>query len=282
MTKSKRKSSTRYFLILGIALIVLGAVFTLNKKRPTPQPIGINEVVSTGTVSLSFGPASAPLIKDSVSTLPITIDTAISKVTAASFAITYDPTKVTITGVTKGSFLTNTLVDPVIANGKATFTYSVPTGAGTEKQGTGTVAILSIKPLTTTPFTLSFDTGTLVAAISPSGNVLKVASATTLTPLSPVDGGWSNWSTKDTTCGVTGTQTRTCTNPAPLHGGSNCSGSSTQSYSNDACPIPGDFTDTGDTPSDQVNIYDYNKLVIYYANPYTIFDYNDIIANYSK
>jgi hypothetical protein len=102
---------------------------------------------------------------------------------------------------------------------------------------------------------------------------------------SPINGGWSNWSTKDTTCGVTGTQTRTCTNPAPLHGGANCSGSSTQSYTNDACvvtTIPGDFTDTGDTPSDQVNIFDYNTLSLGLGTTYTLFDYNDLISHYNQ
>jgi hypothetical protein len=119
-----------------------------------------------------------------------------------------------------------------------------------------------------------------------AGFVVSTFNLTLTSPSpSPINGGWSNWSTKDTTCGVTGTQTRTCTNPAPLHGGANCSGSSTQSYTNDACvvtTIPGDFTDTGDTPSDQVNIFDYNTLVLGFGTTYSIFDYNDLITNYGK
>src|SRR3989344_6851857 len=36
----------------------------------------------------------------------------------------------------------------------------------------------------------------------------------------PIDGGWSDWSgCSVTACGSTGTQTRTCTNPAPSGGG---------------------------------------------------------------
>ncbi|MFA6353632.1 MAG: hypothetical protein WCW93_01730 [Candidatus Paceibacterota bacterium] len=51
----------------------------------------------------------------------------------------------------------------------------------------------------------------------------------------PVNGGWSDWSAKSTQCGYSGTQTRTCTNPSPSNGGAYCSGSSTQSYTNEAC-----------------------------------------------
>ncbi len=51
----------------------------------------------------------------------------------------------------------------------------------------------------------------------------------------PVDGGWSAWSEKNNTCGYSGTQTRTCTNPAPANGGANCVGSSSQPYTNPAC-----------------------------------------------
>jgi len=63
----------------------------------------------------------------------------------------------------------------------------------------------------------------------------------------PVNGGWSAWSAWSacsvTACGQTGTQTsiRTCTNPSPSNGGTNCVGSSTrtQSCSTPACADTG-------------------------------------------
>ena len=53
----------------------------------------------------------------------------------------------------------------------------------------------------------------------------------------PINGGWSSWSACSGQCGGgSGTQTRTCTNPAPQFGGANCSGSSSQGcVNNNAC-----------------------------------------------
>jgi len=49
-----------------------------------------------------------------------------------------------------------------------------------------------------------------------------------------VNGGWTAWGQCSKTCGG-GTQTRTCTQPAPANGGATCSGVSTQSCNVQAC-----------------------------------------------
>ncbi len=51
----------------------------------------------------------------------------------------------------------------------------------------------------------------------------------------PVDGGWSDWSVCSVQCGG-GTQSRTCTNPAPSCGGADCAGDSTMECNTQACP----------------------------------------------
>lgn len=57
-------------------------------------------------------------------------------------------------------------------------------------------------------------------------------------PLSvSINGGWSDWSAKNTQCGYSGVQTRSCTNPNPANGGADCIGPSTQSYTNAQCAV---------------------------------------------
>ena len=72
-----------------------------------------------------------------------------------------------------------------------------------------------------------------------------------------VNGGWSDWSSwsdcSATTCGTTGTQTRTrtCTNPAPANGGATCIGSDTdtQSCNAPACSTPSPTLEPIESPS---------------------------------
>jgi len=55
-----------------------------------------------------------------------------------------------------------------------------------------------------------------------------------------INGGWTDWTPVKDTCGITYTQTRTCTNPTPSNGGSNCSsldgGKSSRTVTNEDCP----------------------------------------------
>ena len=67
------------------------------------------------------------------------------------------------------------------------------------------------------------------------GGTSPLQSVTVAVGPAPINGGWSAWSTPNTSCGVSGTQTRTCTNPAPANGGAACVGPSTQTYTNPPC-----------------------------------------------
>lgn len=51
-----------------------------------------------------------------------------------------------------------------------------------------------------------------------------------------VNGNWSAWSTCSKTCG-SGTQTRSCTNPARANGGADCFGATQQSCNTQSCPV---------------------------------------------
>lgn len=63
-------------------------------------------------------------------------------------------------------------------------------------------------------------------------------------PPTPIDGGWSDWSSCDKDCGG-GKQTRTCTNPSPANGGRNCEGPSEQECNTQACAPSGSGGTTG-------------------------------------
>jgi len=62
----------------------------------------------------------------------------------------------------------------------------------------------------------------------------------------PVDGGWSDWGACSADCGG-GTQTRTCTNPAPANGGADCVGDPSQTCNTQACPSGGSSSGGGGT-----------------------------------
>lgn len=277
MTKTRIKSSKLAFFFSGVILLGIGSYIAITKFTPTPTPTSINEVTASGTTTLTFVSPTTPVVANTSTNIPITINTTTSKVTGVNVVITYDPAKATVTAVTQGDFLTQSIASAKLTSGKVTFAYGVATGAGVGKQGTGTVATLAITPKSTSPFTLTFNTGTLVSATGMTTNVLKTANPLTITPATPINGGWSAWSTKNTACGFSGTQTRTCTNPAPQYGGATCTGATTQPYTNPACPLPGDFNADG-----TVDLFDYNALVAGFGTTYTIFDFNDLVANYGK
>lgn len=65
-----------------------------------------------------------------------------------------------------------------------------------------------------------------------------------------MNGGWTDWSACTRTCG-TGTQTRTCTNPAPSGGGAACAGATQQNCNTQAC--------TGACPSPRIR-YEWRML----------------------
>jgi hypothetical protein len=51
----------------------------------------------------------------------------------------------------------------------------------------------------------------------------------------PIDGGWSAFGSCNKFCG-SGSQSRTCTNPAPRYGGASCAGSATGACNTAVCP----------------------------------------------
>ena len=71
----------------------------------------------------------------------------------------------------------------------------------------------------------------------PDGSCGDTTCSATESCCTPVDGGWSDWGACSVSCGG-GTQTKTCTNPAPNECGAACSGDSSQACNTQPCPTP--------------------------------------------
>lgn len=102
---------------------------------------------------------------------------------------------------------------------------------------------------TTAPTVLRTGTGLQCVALQPKSSIVvdctQANNYAQMNFVSSVNGNWSVWSPCSASCGG-GTQTRTCTNPAPSNGGADCSGANSQACNTDACDDPSDAGSTGD------------------------------------
>lgn len=141
--------------------------------------------------------------------------------------------------VVGGSSITSNVNNSGAAS--ANFVITPPVSTGTADSGTKTGVI--VVPYSSRNFYL-YNNAVLLdtqaaTSMCASGTTWNTSSGTCVATAVPVDGGWSAWSACSvTTCGQTGTQTRTCTNPPPSGGGATCVGPSSQSCSTPAC-VPG-------------------------------------------
>ena len=87
---------------------------------------------------------------------------------------------------------------------------------------------------TGTPSKISVEGAWLWDCMGSNGGKIANCHATIGQSGDPVDGAWTDWSTCSADCG-SGTQTRTCTNPAPAFGGAACVGAASQSCNTQTC-----------------------------------------------
>ncbi len=100
-------------------------------------------------------------------------------------------------------------------------------------------------PSICTQYTLScpIPTATAIPTLSPIPTLTPVPTFTPVPTHVPINGGWSDWGPCTKECG-TGTQTHTCTNPAPAYNGDYCSGSSWRYCNMNPCPIHCEWSTT--------------------------------------
>jgi len=146
----------------------------------------IAEITSSGTVSLSLSPADLTLKTGEEINMALIINSGSDKVSVVKFEIDYDPSKLQISNLTLGSWLTQPLINPTIAGGKISGILGAkpdpnnPTGGDElNRTDTGTLLTFKVKPLSTGNHSLSFNlpqTEALTTSNTTSSpNMLKAA-----------------------------------------------------------------------------------------------------------
>jgi len=184
--KYKSSPSRMPILIIFLVSAVAAVGYTIVRSRFTPQPVGINEVTSSGTISLSVSPFNLMQRPNLVRTLNINVDSGSDKLTAVQLELEFDPTLIELTELTSTGYLSTTLSAATVSNGVARVTYGANVSSG-GIQGSGTIATVKYKSLKPGNSTINFGPNCLAAAISSNTNVLKSVTGTSVKTLHPGD-----------------------------------------------------------------------------------------------
>lgn len=146
----KKTSLTLPLIGAGILAIALGSWTYFRTSLSKPEPVMINELTTTGSVSLSLSPASANLIPGQETTISLNINSGSDRLSFVKFELTYDPTKLTLTTPTLGTWLTKVLSPVTLTSGKLTAELgssldTTITGGGPEFNRTGSGTLLTFK-----------------------------------------------------------------------------------------------------------------------------------------
>lgn len=181
----KRHSYRPILSILGISAIITAA-FLISQRTLSPQPVGINEIASNGTVSLYASPTTVLIRPDVEKSMAISVVADTDKLTGVHLEVEYNPDMLLLTNFNNSNYLPNTIEAPVTAQGvvKATFGASVESGG---VQGRGPLAWYTIKALKPGVTTINFGPNTLAYATSLPTNALKDVHSATIHVLHPGD-----------------------------------------------------------------------------------------------
>lgn len=131
-----------------------------------------------GGPTLSAQASQATVTTGSEFTATILIDTKTYSVTAAELNISFPSDKLQAVSITAGQFLPTVLVPGSTGSGVAQITVASGT---TAKQGTGTLATITFRALSSGVAQVGFSNSTLVAATGQTGNVVDTMTPATIT-----------------------------------------------------------------------------------------------------
>lgn len=156
------------FIVLILAAIPL-TVFLVKQQQEIRQR-------AVPATTLYLEPATVTQNAGDIFTLSVMINTSENQVSAAELHLSFDATYLEAVSIQNGTFLENVLVSGEVGTGTASITLGA--SPQTPKQGTGTLAVLSMRALadTPTPTQVSFASTTQVAAIGEGAVNVLVAS----------------------------------------------------------------------------------------------------------
>lgn len=152
---------------------IIGSLLTLAILAHASSALAL-----AGGPTLSAQTSQATVTTGSEFTATILIDTKTYSVTAAELNISFPSDKLQAISITAGQFLPTVLVPGSTGSGVAQITVASGT---TAKQGTGTLATITFRALSSGVAQIGFSNSTLVAATGQAGNVVDTMTPATVT-----------------------------------------------------------------------------------------------------
>lgn len=197
----KKKSRNRLFknwmilIIVVIVSIVLASYYKYKLLGQNSQILQVTEI--GGKVNLAFDKPNLQIAPGKSEITSLYMNTYDQKVTGVDIEILYDPNVIEPPIVTQGTFLSKSLQNPTISDGKIRFIYLAdPTTGGVAGKNMIASFTIKLKPGAVKESKLSITSNTKIAAIGYPKNVLKEAYDVSISPLQPSVMYYFNTSTK--------------------------------------------------------------------------------------
>ena len=168
-----------------MAAIAFGVISFILLSIIVPTGNLIHAQVSSG-VTLAINPAMVNTTMGQNFTVNLDINTANDQVSAAEIHLTFDPTKVQVTGITAGTILPVILIPASFNNTAGTATITLGAQPTLPASGLGTLALVNFRAVGSGNSTIAYASTTQTASVGKTGNTLTSMSSSTVSVAAPV------------------------------------------------------------------------------------------------